>query len=72
METGPNPELLENAAQRKSLTKVMAQNEHARVLVEESAEELSSVYAGIRNAFEKGEAVEVRVQDASNKPSSKT
>jgi len=50
----------------------MAQNEHARVLVEESAEELSSVYAGIRNAFEKGEAVEVRVQDASNKPSSKT
>jgi hypothetical protein len=72
VETGPNPELLENAAQRKSLTKVMAQNEHARVLVEESAEELSSVYAGIRNAFEKGEAVEVRVQDASNKPSSKT
>jgi diguanylate cyclase (GGDEF)-like protein len=76
----PNGELPENPEQRKSLTKVLVQSEHVENLVKESAEELSSVNAGIKqvlvnqgsvpgveNALEKSEAVEGKVQDASDK-----
>ncbi len=76
----PNGELRENPEQRESLTKVLVQSEHVENLVKESAEELSSVNAGIKqalvnqgsvpgveNALEKSEAVESKVQDASDK-----
>ena len=59
---------------------MLNQNVHVENLVQESAEELSSVNAGIKkeiaiqgcppgfeNAFEKSEAVEDKVQDASDK-----
>lgn len=65
MGTDSNEELLEHDEQRKSLTKVLVENEHAKVLVKESAEGLSSVNAGIQEALEKSEAVEVKVQEAS-------
>jgi diguanylate cyclase len=78
--TDPKTELLEKAEERKSLPSALVQNEHVKVLVEESAEELSSVNADLKqelvnqgplpefeNVLEKNEAVEVKVQDASDK-----
>lgn len=80
MRPDPNGELPDNPAPRKSLTKVLVQSEHVENLVKESAEELSSVNEGIKqalveqgsvpgveNALEKSEAVEDKVQDASDK-----
>jgi diguanylate cyclase (GGDEF)-like protein len=67
VEADSNAKLLENPAQRKSLIKMLGQNEQARVLVEESVEELSLVNAGIKNVLEMSEAVEVKVQEASDK-----
>jgi diguanylate cyclase (GGDEF)-like protein len=77
-ETDPNAKLPQNAEQRKSLTKVLRQSEHVKTLVKESAEELSSVNAdikqelanqdslpGVENALEKSEAVEGKVKEAS-------
>jgi diguanylate cyclase (GGDEF)-like protein len=76
----PDEELPENPERRPSLAKVLVQSEHVENLVKESAEELSSVNAGIKdalvnqgsvpgveNALEKSEAVEGKVQDASDK-----
>jgi diguanylate cyclase len=76
----PNGKLPENPEQRRSLTKVLVQSEHVENLVKESAEELSSVNTGIKqalvnqgsvpgveNALEKSEAVEGKVQEASDK-----
>lgn len=73
-------ELPENPEQPRSLTKVLVQSEHVENLVKESAEELSSANAdikealvnqgsvpGVENALEKSEAVEGKVQDASDK-----
>lgn len=69
-----------NSNNHESLESVLDQNVHVQNLVQESAEELSSVNAGIKeeianqgcptgfeNAFEKSEAVEGKVQDASDK-----
>jgi diguanylate cyclase (GGDEF)-like protein len=80
IETDPNAELPHNAKQQKSLTHVLAESEHVKMLVKESAEELSSVNAdikqelanqgslpGVENALEKSEAVEDKVQEASDK-----
>jgi diguanylate cyclase len=80
MENDANAELLEQAEQQKSLAKVLVQNEEIKVLVEQSAEELLSANAEIKqelvnqgslpeleNALEKTEAVEAKVQDASDK-----
>ena len=78
---GPDPNgELPNPKQPRSLTKVLVQSEHVENLVKESAEELSSANAGIKqalvnqgsvpgveNALEKSEAVEGKVQDASDK-----
>ena len=41
--TDPNAELQENAEQHKSLTNVLVKSEHVETLVNESAEELSTV-----------------------------
>src|SRR5579863_2151225 len=73
-------QLSPNSDKQESLTNVLDQNVHVENLVHESAEELSSVNAGIKeeiasqgcppgfeNAFEKSEAVEGKVQDASDK-----
>lgn len=62
----------------KSLTKVLGQSKRAKEIVEECADDLSSVNAGLKlelqekdvspgveNALEKSEAVESKVQDAS-------
>jgi diguanylate cyclase (GGDEF)-like protein len=64
----------------KSLTKVLAQSERVKAMVEESAEELASVNDGIKeeltnhgpmpgveSALERSEAVEDKVHDASDK-----
>jgi diguanylate cyclase (GGDEF)-like protein len=64
----------------KSLTKVLGQSEHVKGLVEEAAEELSSInevlkqeleeqepLPGVEDALEKSEAVEEKVNDASEK-----
>ncbi len=70
-----------NAVQpTKTLSKVLGQSEHVKGLVEEAAEELSSVnevlkqeieesdpLPGVENALLKSEAVEEKVQDASEK-----
>jgi diguanylate cyclase len=70
--------LPEDCEAKKSLPKVLVQNEQIKALVDESAEQLSSINAGIRqelahqdsqpileNALNESEAVEVKVQDAS-------
>jgi len=80
MEVGINKQSSENGASQPSLTSVLEQSEHVENLVKESAEELSSVNAGIKeeianqnspsgleDALEKSEAVEDKVQDASDK-----
>lgn len=64
----------------KSLTEVLGQSEHVKELVEQSAQELSSVNTelahemvlngepeGVRQALEKSQAVEGKVQDAADK-----
>jgi diguanylate cyclase (GGDEF)-like protein len=64
----------------KSLTEVLGQSEHVKELVEQSAQELSSVNTelaqemehareppGVRLALERSQAVEDKVQDAANK-----
>jgi diguanylate cyclase (GGDEF)-like protein len=78
MHTDPNAELPKGTKPVNSLTEVLGQSEHAKSLVEECAEELSSVNAalkqqlvyqdplpGVENALEKNEAVETKVQEAS-------
>ncbi len=63
-----------------ALTNALGQSEHVKVLVEESAEELSSVNTALKHeiavhsaqpaveaALQKSEAVETKVQDASEK-----
>jgi diguanylate cyclase (GGDEF)-like protein len=80
MKTDPKAKLPENPKQAKSLNKALAQSEHVRELVEESAEELSSVNVVLKEelaehapvpevvrALEKSEAVEDKVQEASEK-----
>ncbi|MGZ7074201.1 MAG: hypothetical protein ACXVKL_17315, partial [Candidatus Angelobacter sp.] len=80
MEIEINKQLSENGGAQPSLTSVLVQSEHVENLVKESAEELSSVNAGIKeeianqdspsgleDALEKSEAVEDKVQDASDK-----
>jgi diguanylate cyclase (GGDEF)-like protein len=70
--------LLKSPPSAKSLTKVLGQSERVKEIVEECADGLSSVNAGLKrelqdgdvspgveNALEKSEAVESKVQDAS-------
>lgn len=69
-----------DAAAGKTLTDVLGQSEHVKDLVEQSAQELSSVNtelaqemeknrvpSGVRTALEKSQAVEGKVQDAADK-----
>jgi len=78
MNTDPNAELPKGTNPAKSLTNVLGQSEHVKDLVDECAEELSSVNValkqelvvrdplpGVENALEKNEAVENKVQEAS-------
>jgi diguanylate cyclase len=78
MTTDPNAELSKGTIPAESLTKVLGQSEHVKDLVDECAEELSSVNValkqelvdrnplpGVENALEKNEAVENKVQEAS-------
>jgi len=78
MNTDPNAELPKGPNPAESLTKVLGQSEHVKDLVDECAEELSSVNAalkqelvdrdsppGVENALERNEAVEDKVQEAS-------
>lgn len=80
MKTHPNAELPNGTERAGSLTEVLGQSEHVKALVEECAEELSSVIValkqelanrdqlpGVENALEKSEAVENKVQEASAK-----
>lgn len=70
--------LLKSPPSAKSLTRVLGQSERVKEIVEECADDLSSVNAGLKlelqdgdvspgveNALEKSEAVESKVQDAS-------
>lgn len=70
--------LLKTPPSAKSLTQVLGQSERVKEIVEECADDLSSVNAGLKlelqekdvspgveNALEKSEAVETKVQDAS-------
>ena len=79
MKTDSNAEWSKGAKPAKSLARVLGQSEHVKDLVEECAEELSSVNSvlkeeiadrdplpGIENALEKSEAVETKVQVASD------
>lgn len=76
-------QLLKSSPPSKSLTEVLDQSEHVKDIVEECADDLSSVNAGLKqelqdgdvspgveNALEKSEAVESKVQDASEALSS--
>ncbi len=78
MNTDPNAEMPKDTNPAESLTKVLEQSEHVKDLVDECAEELSSVNVtlkqelvdrdslpGVENALEKNEAVEDKVQKAS-------
>lgn len=71
--------LLKNPPSAKSLTQVLGQSERVKEIVEECADDLSSVNAGLKrelqdgdvspgvgNALEKSAAVEGKVQDASD------
>ncbi|MDP3032100.1 MAG: GGDEF domain-containing protein [Rhodocyclaceae bacterium] len=71
-------QLLKSPSSVKSLTQVLGQSERVKEIVEECADDLSSVNAdlkielqdgdispGVENALEKSEAVESKVQDAS-------
>ncbi|MGB4064624.1 MAG: GGDEF domain-containing protein [Azonexus sp.] len=71
-------QLLKPPPSAKSLTQVLGQSERVKDIVEECADDLSSVNAGLKrelqdgdvspgveNALEKSEAVETKVQDAS-------
>jgi diguanylate cyclase (GGDEF)-like protein len=78
MHTDPNAEVPKGTNPAKSLTEVLGQSEHAKDLVDECAEELSSVNValkqelvyqdtlpGVENALAKNEAIEAKVQEAS-------
>ncbi len=80
MKPDPNAGLPEPTTRTRSLTKVLEENEHVKDLVKESAEELSLVITGIKQALanrdplpgveiaiEKSAAVEIKLQDASEK-----
>jgi hypothetical protein len=75
-----NPKLPQGTERARALTKVLVQSEHVNDLVKESAEDLSSVNAVIKqeiangdsqpaveDALEKNAAVESKVQEASDK-----
>lgn len=75
-----DPKLPVDLETGKSLTEVLGQSEHVKELVEQSAQELSSVNTelahemvlngepeGVRQALEKSQAVEGKVQDAADK-----
>jgi diguanylate cyclase (GGDEF)-like protein len=77
MTTDPKAELPKSTKSTKSLTKVLDQSEHVKDLVEECAEELSSINTVLKqefvdrdplpeveNALEKSETVESKVQEA--------
>jgi diguanylate cyclase (GGDEF)-like protein len=63
----PNADLQENAGRGESLANILEENENVKVLVAETAEELSSTNAGIKNALEKSELVEAKAQEATDK-----
>ena len=78
MSNNQTAQLLKSPRSAKSLTQVLDQNEHVKDIVKECADDLSSVNAGLKreqqigdvspgveNALEKTEAVESKVQDAS-------
>lgn len=80
MNTNPSPDPKGSNKLVKPLTKVLGQSEEVKDLVDEAAEELSSVSAvlrqevadrgsppGIENALEKTEIIEDKVQDAADK-----
>ena len=80
MKTIPGAQVPKDDKSSRSLTSVLDQSEHIKVLVVEAAAELSSVNTvlkqglterdpspGVENAIEKSEAVEGKVQDASAK-----
>ena len=80
MNTNPNADRQSSNRSVKPLTKVLGQSEEVKDLVDEAAEELSSVSAvlrqevadrgapqGIENALEKTESAEDKVQDAADK-----
>ena len=78
MAKNQTPQLLKSPQSVNSLTEVLDQSERVKDIVEECADDLSSVNAGLKrelqdgevspgveNALEKSEAVEIKVQDAS-------
>jgi PAS domain-containing protein len=80
MNIDPDMELLSGTDPGKALTKALVQNEHVKNLVEECAEDLSSVNSvlkqeladgnpppAVESALDKSEAVEGKVQEASAK-----
>ncbi len=80
MKTDPKSKLPKGTKPVKSLTKVLAQSEHVKDMVEEAAEELSSVNTVLKqklavrdslpeveNAIQNSETVETKVQDAADK-----
>ncbi len=80
MNTNPNTDSTASKKPVKPLTRVLGQSEEAKDLVDEAAEELSSVNValrqevaeqgspeGVENALEKTENVEQKVQDAADK-----
>lgn len=80
MKTNSGPKIPDGASHAKSLTRLLGQSEHVKGLVEECAEELSSVntvlkeevavqnqLSGIEDVLEKSEAVECKVQEAADK-----
>jgi diguanylate cyclase (GGDEF)-like protein len=80
MKTNPNANSPGSNKPVKALTKVLGQTKEVKGLVDEAAQELSSVNAvlkqeleirqpppGIEKALEKTETIEVKVQDAANK-----
>jgi diguanylate cyclase (GGDEF)-like protein len=80
METDPNAKLPKGIDRPKSLTRVLEQNEHVKVLVKESVKELSSankvlkqelidrdLLHGVENALERIDAAEGKMQEAFEK-----
>ncbi len=78
MKKNQTPQLLKSPRSPNSLTQVLGQSKRVKDIVEECADDLSSVNAGLKrelqdgdvspgveNALEKSEAVESKVQDAS-------
>jgi len=80
MKTDPKAELTKSTIPSKSLTKVLGQSKHVKNMMKESAEDLSSVNAvlnqeladqnpqpELEDALEKNEAIESKVQEATEK-----